>query len=381
MKIALLFLVIAFATAFPIHDVLIANNIPITNKTSSIINSTKFITRTLLTTTDDSDGDSDGDSNNLEENSDILEQNDNELEDDDTQLEEVEVKNSNNEELLEKPQVVEITPHHQKLTENLQIYHNHTTTHLSKLETKIIAMLKKTRRVQKEEELSNKKNYVNQKKILDKKNLQQQKYQQKLVILHQQIVALNNTIINFWNDIHIDTTYLQKLELLKPKFIGSIDKVNGEMDVLNKYITDNIIEGDDKKDMLSMMFNIKNTTHYSSNDLANAFLHHYEKYKNQLGKDTSSYKINIQKLHELITNYNLYETKIHDTDYSKIVNIVKKLKHVYRLSKENTQLLDELIFKIISILKTRSCSAKTFTTPNKECSLDLLKSHIANKLI
>jgi hypothetical protein len=199
--------------------------------------------------------------------------------------------------------------------------------------------------------------------------------------LHQQIVNLNKTILEFWNDIHTDTSYLQKLELLKPKFIGSVDKVNNEMTVLNKYIVDTVIEGDDKKDMLAMMFNIKNTTHYSSNDLAEAFLHHYEKYKNQLGKDTSSYHAEIEKLHALITQYKLYANKVHSDDYTEIVNIVKKLKHVYRLSKENTQLLDDLIYKIISILKNKSCSAKSFTSSTKECSLELLKSHIANKLV
>ena len=242
-------------------------------------------------------------------------------------------------------------------------------------------MLNKTRFLQKEEEESNKKNYENEKKILNKKRLEHKKYEQHLLSLHQQIVNLNKTILEFWRDIHTDTTYLQKLELLKPKFIGSVDKVNNEMTVLNKYIVDTIIEGDDKKDMLSMMFNIKNTTHYSSNDLAEAFLHHYEKYKNQLGKDTSSYHAEIEKLHELITNYKLYANKVHGDDYTEIVHIVKKLKHVYRLSKENTHLLDELIYKIISILKNKKCSAKSFTSSTKECSLELLKSHIANKLV
>ena len=381
MKFVLLFLIIAFTSALPIQEVpnaspvhevptnntIATNNTIDTNKTSIIHNSTN--TRTLLTVIDDISYSND-DSDELEEESD-----------------DVEESNDDVEELIEKPEVVEkpnvpnISPHHHKLTENLQVYHNHTSHHLSKLETKIIAMLKKTRHVQKEEELDNKQNYVNQQKILNKKRLEHQKYEQKLVVLHQQIVALNKTILEFWNDIHTDTTYLHKLELLKPKFIGSVDKVNNEMDVLNKYIVDTIIEGDDKKDMLSMMFNIKNTTHYSSNDLAEAFLHHYEKYKNQLGKDTSSYKTDIQKLHGLITNYNHYANKVHDDDYTKIVHIVKKLKRVYRLSKENTQLLDELIFKIISILKTKSCSAKTFTSPTKQCSLALLKSHIANKLV
>ena len=87
------------------------------------------------------------------------------------------------------------------------------------------------------------------------------------------------------------------------------------------------------------------------------------------------------KLHELITNYKLYANKIHDDDYSKIVQLVRKLKNVYKLSKENTYLLDELIYKIISILKNKSCSATSFTSSTKECSLELLKSHIANKLV
>jgi hypothetical protein len=267
------------------------------------------------------------------------------------------------------------------LTNNLHIYHNHTTHHLKNLESKIIAMLKKTRQTQKEEETDNKNNYDNEKKILNNKKLERQKYEQTLVSLHQQIVNLNKTILEYWNDIHSDTTYLQKLELLKPKFTGSVDKVNNEMAVLNKYITDTIIEGDDKKEMLSMMFDIKNKTYYSSNDLAEAFLHHYEKYKNQLGKDTSSYHTEIQKLSSLIAQYKLVTSKVHDVDYTEIVNIVKKLKNVYKLSKENTQLLDDLIYKIISILKNKSCSAKSFTSSTKECSLELLKSHIANKLV
>jgi hypothetical protein len=267
------------------------------------------------------------------------------------------------------------------LTNNLHIYHNHTTHHLKNLESKIIAMLKKTRQTQKEEETDNKNNYDNEKKILNNKKLERKRYEQTLVSLHQQIVNLNKTILEYWGDIHSDTTYLQKLDLLKPKFTGSVDKVNNEMAVLNKYITDTIIEGDDKKEMLSMMFNIKNKTYYSSNDLAEAFLHHYEKYKNQLGKDTSYYHAEIEKLSSLIAHYKLVASKVSDVDYTEIVNIVKKLKNVYKLSKENTQLLDDLIYKIISILKNKSCSAKSFTSSTKECSLELLKSHIANKLV
>lgn len=352
MKIALLFLFITFATALPIHDVptisIANNNITITNNTSNIL------TRTLLTTINDYD---------LEEDSELVEAEGSKLVD------------------AEGSKLVVNTTSHEHLTSNLQVYHNHTSHHLQNLETTIIAMLNKTRLLQKEEEESNKKNYENEKKILNKKRLEHKQYEQHLLSLHQQIVNLNKTILEFWRDIHTDTTYLQKLELLKPKFIGSVDKVNNEMTVLNKYIVDTIIEGDDKKVMLSMMFNIKNTTHYSSNDLAEAFLHHYEKYKNQLGKDTSSYHAEIEKLHELITNYKLYANKIHDDDYSKIVHLVRKLKNVYKLSKENTELLDELIYKIISILKNKKCSVKSFTSSTKECSLELLKSHIANKLV
>jgi len=368
MKIALLFLIITFATALPIYDVpTIADNITIAVNNTIADNNITILTRTLLTTINYDE---------LEGESDYL-----------LGVGEAEVavgtgvKGGNKLVKVDNKKVVINTTSHEHLTSNLQVYHNHTSHHLQNLETTIIAMLNKTRLLQKEEEESNKKNYENEKKILNKKRLEHKKYEQHLLSLHQQIVNLNKTILEFWSDIHTDTTYLQKLELLKPKFIGSVDKVNNEMTVLNKYIVDTIIEGDDKKVMLSMMFNIKNTTHYSSNDLAEAFLHHYEKYKNQLGKDTSSYHAEIEKLHELITNYKLYANKIHDDDYSKIVHLVRKLKNVYKLSKENTYLLDELIYKIISILKTKSCSAKSFTSPTKECSLELLKSHIANKLV
>ena len=368
MKFALLFLIITFATALPIYDVpsrvntSIANT-PFHNKTSRLYNSTNnnTNTRTLLSTIDDI-GDSD-----------------------DYELDGDELVGDGGKELVggNKVEVNKsvVVSSHEQLTSNLHVYHNHTTHHLKKLEIKIIAMLKKTRQTQKEEELDNKKNYENEEKNLLSKKLEYKQYEQKLLSLHQQIVNLNKTILEYWSDIHSDTTYLQKLELLKPKFTSSVDKVNNEMTILNKYITETIIEGDDKKEMLSMLFNIKNTTYYSSNDLAEAFLHHYEKYKNQLGKDTSSYHTEIEKLSSLIAQYKLVASKIHDIDYTEIVHIVKKLKNVYKLSKENTQLLDDLIYKIISILKNKTCSAKSFTSSTKECSLELLKSHIANKLV
>lgn len=382
MKIALLFLFISFAIALPIRNVptianntIADNNITITNNTSNIL------TRTLLTTINDYDLEEESDYLLGAEGSKLVGAEGSKLVEAEGSKLEAGVKEGNNLIKVDNKTFVINTTSHEHLTSNLQVYHNHTSHHLQNLETTIIAMLNKTRLLQKEEEESNKKNYENEKKILDKKRLEHKQYEQHLLSLHQQIVNLNKTILEFWRDIHTDTTYLQKLELLKPKFIGSVDKVNNEMDVLNKYIVDTIIEGDDKKVMLSMMFNIKNTTYYSSNDLAEAFLHHYEKYKNQLGKDTSSYHTEIEKLHELITNYKLYANKIHDDDYSKIVHLVRKLKHVYRLSKENTELLDELIYKIISILKNKSCSATSFTSSTKECSLELLKSHIANKLV
>ena len=46
--------------------------------------------------------------------------------------------------------------------------------------------------------------------------------------------------------------------LAHQKYICYLHTLLDEMDVLNKYIVDTIIEGDDKKDMLSMMFDIKN---------------------------------------------------------------------------------------------------------------------------
>ena len=390
MKLALLFCIVSIVVALPIQRLPNKLNTSYVNKTLSNISIGNNVTvhndaRTLLFTIDNEDTeDIDGDVG--ADVSDLYVDNEESIDD---KL--VDAKGTFGGVGDDKKEVVLISNHNSTnksvvvssnvLTSNLHIYHNHTTHHLKKLESKIVSMLKNIRQSQKEEEEDNKNNYDNEKKILNKKKLERKNYEQTLVALHQQIVNLNKTILEFWSDIHGDTTYLQKLELLKPKFIGSVDKVNNEMDVLNKYITDTIIEGDDKKEMLSMMFTIKNTTHYSSNDLAEAFLHHYEKYKNQLGKDTSSYHTEIEKLSSLIAEYKVVANKVHDVDYTEIVHIVKKLKHVYKLSKDNTQLLDDLIYKIISILKNKSCSAKSFTSSTKECSLELLKSHIANKLV
>ena len=148
MKFALLFLIITFATALPIHDVptiaIADNNITIAD------NNITILTRTLLTTINDDDDfvdsvelvEATGDKLAGATGDKLAGATGNKLGTIGNKL-----VGSNN------------STSHEHLTSNLQVYRNHTSHHIQKLETTIVAMLNKTRFLQKEEELSNKKNF------------------------------------------------------------------------------------------------------------------------------------------------------------------------------------------------------------------------------
>ena len=181
---------------------------------------------------------------------------------------------------------------------------------------------------------------------------------------------------------HEDTEYLKRLTILKPKFLKTLDNVNEQLGLVKSYISDTLVEGEDKNGLLRIIFDLHNSTKYTTIDISHAFLVHYEKYKNRISGNSHQYQEEISKLEKYQTTYSLYlkEKKDIVNEYKKVVEIIRKLRETYDISIDEEDLFNELIIRISGLLKNNNCDVKSYISPEleKECSTTLLKSHIEN---
>jgi hypothetical protein len=264
-------------------------------------------------------------------------------------------------------------------------YHNETNLKLKELEEKISKILKETELKQLEEVKLNEDNYKSANSTLKNILLKESNIMLKIKTLHESIIELNRSISSHYIQMFDETEYLNKLTLLKPKFLGTIAKVNNQLALVKGYIAGTIVEGIDKQYMLGLLFNLQNTTKYATGDLSKAFLEHYEKYKNQIKRNDNVYEQELHKLQEYIKKYTIYKSEEMDVfnEYKRVLNIVNKLKTTYKLSLDDANLFNELVFRIVSLLKNNNCNAKTYISPefDSNCATTLLQSHVKNNII
>jgi hypothetical protein len=208
----------------------------------------------------------------------------------------------------------------------------------------------------------------------------------KLNDLKLNINNLNHTIQTHYNQMHSDSKYLERLEMIKPNFLTSLSHTNGKLSEVEKLIHDHIVESDDKNQMVALIKDIRNTTYYSTNDLSRQFLEHYEKYKKLFKTTSIDYLKENYDLKELLNSYNndSKENYVLYKEYKKVIRIVKQLEKSILVSDEETKLFHELASSISRILERKPCPKPEnvkFAVSNKQCATELLKSHIDNNLV
>ena len=179
---------------------------------------------------------------------------------------------------------------------------------------------------------------------------------------------------------HQDTQYLKKLLLLKPKFLKTLDNVNQQIGLVKSYISDTLVEGEDKKGLMRIIVDLHNSTKYTTMDISHAFLVHLEKYKNRINGNNNIYEEEIKKLEKYKTTYTVYMKEKIDivSEYKRVVEIIRRLKETYNMSIDELDLFNELVLRISGLLKNDRCEVKSFVSSQKECSTALLQSHIEN---
>ena len=208
----------------------------------------------------------------------------------------------------------------------------------------------------------------------------------KLNDLKSKISNLNSTIQTHYKQMYSDSSYLEKLEMIKPSFLTSLSHTNGKLFEVEKLINDHIVKSDDKNQMVALIKDIRNTTYYSTNDLSRQFLEHYEKYKKLFKTVSTDYSNERSNLKELLKSYDtdVKQNYVLYKEYKRIVRIVKELEQSILVSDEESELFHELASSIGRILARKPCAKPEnvkFTVSNKQCATELLKSHIDNNLV
>ena len=185
-------------------------------------------------------------------------------------------------------------------------YHNESNVKFRELEKKIYKILHETQQKYDEEIRINENNIKNTEGTLTTITNKKTVIINKIKTLHEQIVKLNISIYEHYKQMHDDTKYLKRLLVLKPKFLKTLDNVNQQIVLVKSYISDTLVEGEDKNGLLRILFDLHNSTKYTTIDVSHAFLVHLEKYKNRISGNSHQYEEEIKKLGKYQTSYKLY---------------------------------------------------------------------------
>jgi len=179
------------------------------------------------------------------------------------------------------------------------------------------------------------KNLDGSNQTLNQANVNYQNTVQTLNKLKIEIVRLNSTLLSHYYQMVSDSKYLERLEMIKPQFLNSLASANTKLYDVEKLITVHIVESTDKNQMMQLVKDIRNTTHYSTNDLSKQFLDHFEKYKRVIKSDSSQYSLEKVNLEQLVGRYSQVTKFSHELygEYKRIYEIVNKLRRSMNLSR------------------------------------------------
>ena len=191
--------------------------------------------------------------------------------------------------------------------------------------------------------------------------------------------SLNATLIAHLKIISIESEYLARLKIFKPKFLTSLDNVKSHVSVIKNDVHSTIVEGSDKNGLIALLNDVRSSTEKSAALLAKAFMDHYDKYNTQLQKDTDKYYKDETTMSNLKVDYSIEKTKREKSlaEYNDIIKIVKQLKETHAISEKDEKLFSELIQKVESVFKSQEKSVIKLSTSNTQCAADVLNAHMS----
>ena len=252
---------------------------------------------------------------------------------------------------------------------------------VNNMHTRIVSVIHETQTMQKREIDQNKNNVNFSQNDLDKFIMKQDDEQKQLQRLQASIIHVNVSIARHYAQMRADSLYLQKLDLIRPQFLQTLDNTNTNFAALSAHVS-KLQNDEHKKFMQDILSRSQNQTVYDTRDLAQAFLAHYEKYKHVLRTETTAYTQDVSNLKDLNQRYSSGKTVFSGlkAEVVRLRDLVAALKKSVSASEAEAALfaqLEQIISAILSAKKTQFA----VDGANKACAVSVLKSHVANGLV
>ena len=271
-------------------------------------------------------------------------------------------------------------------------FHNATQSKIHDLAAKIEQLFKQTSDKQLAELKHSEHDYEQSRQDADVISLKYELYAKRLRVLKKAIVAANATFILHYHAMMSDNAYLIKLNLFKPSFIATLEALKTTLSGLESGVNALIgLNPSEKTELAQLMFDLRNNTFASTDEVANRFLQFLEKHKSAFILDTSKTDAAKKKLDELQEDYVVLRklSKAAYEDYLKFADIVSSLKAHFAATKDESVMFDQLMHQVLAMLRSRSggaqvkCKVKSFihAGARTQCAIDLIKSHSHNGLL
>lgn len=271
-------------------------------------------------------------------------------------------------------------------------FHKDTQSKMHDLKSKIELLLKQNADKQREELVHSENDYKKSKKDADEVSFRYSLYAKRLGDLKNDIVIANSTFLSHYQAMMSDNAYLLKLQLFRPSFIATLENLKHTLSGLEAGVGGLIgLKPSEKVELAHLMFKLRNSTFATTDDVANDFLKFLEKHKAVLTADTSKTddaKKNLDRLERDYVDASKLSKAAYD-EYLKFAEIVKSLKLQFASTSDETEMFDQLMHRVLSMLQAGSgCSSTTISKRSfihdgsrKSCAVDLVKSHLHNNLV
>jgi len=252
---------------------------------------------------------------------------------------------------------------------------------VNNMHDRVVSIIRETHDLQKREIARIKQSVDFSQNDLDKFTMKQDEEHTQLQQLQASIRQVNASILVHYTQMTADARYLQKLDLIRPQFLQTLDATNANFAALSSHVS-NLQNDEHKKEMQDILTRARNQTVYDTRDLAQAFLAHYEKYKHVLRTESTDYTQDVSKLKELNQRYASEQTvfsglKAEVARLSALLAALKKSVSASEAEADMFAQLEQIISAILSAKKTRFA----VDGAEKECAVSILKSHVANGLV
>lgn len=226
-----------------------------------------------------------------------------------------------------------------------------TNKNLDKFKERIISFMTEIEHNEKDVELRNQNNYNDVKSSIEHEESRLEESRQLLKTLYNETESLNITIQTHYKKLISDTEYLKTLDLMRPAFLKSLDEISSHIEAVKNVVDQKLIKDEYKDEMLSLLTGIHFDTHNISGYVATAFINHYNKFKNSIQIEDTTYLTEMKKLTLLSNKYKEQEYQISELEKERIrlENILEKLKKTLLLSESQKKEFNIMFNEIISL--------------------------------